>query len=148
MVDTYRKLINKQHRMKKTYQDLFMCVAFIAGNVYNEETKGQKKLAIIRKKLQPFLDTYNDEADAIKLDNALVVTEGEKKGKVVVEADGNYAYSAEGIAKCNKALKELSKKEFDYTPIVVNNPDELDQYVFLKGFVTGVEFKEEEEIEL
>ena len=64
MVDKYRKLINKQYKMKKSYKDLFMVVAYIAGNIYNEETKGQKKLGIIRKKLQSYLDAYNEDRDA------------------------------------------------------------------------------------
>jgi hypothetical protein len=80
----------------------------------------------------------------------MVVTEGEKKGKVIIEEDGNYAYTQENLPKLNKAAKELADKEFDYTPIVITNPEELEVYTFLKGWVTGVDFKEdlEEEIEL
>ena len=70
MVDKYRKLINKQYKMKKSYKDLFMVVAYIAGNIYNEETKGQKKLGIIRKKLQSYLDAYNEDRDALRLECA------------------------------------------------------------------------------
>jgi hypothetical protein len=150
MVDSYRKLINKQIKMKKTYKDLYMVAAYCAANIYNKETKGQIKLNKIREKLQPYLDEYTELRDALRLEYAMVVSEGEKKGKVIIEEDGNYAYTQENLPKLNKAAKELADKEFDYTPILITNPEELEVYTFLKGWVTGVDFKEdlEEEIEL
>lgn len=144
MVDKYRKLINKQYKMKKSYKDLFMVVAYIGGNIYNEETKGQKKLGIIRKKLQSHLDAYNEERDSLRLDAASI----NDKNNVIMDEKGEYSYTKENLTKLSKQVKELSDKEFDYQTIVINNPAELDQYVFLNGWVSGVEFKIEEEIEL
>jgi uncharacterized protein with WD repeat len=130
--------------MKKSYKDLFMVVAYIAGNIYNEETKGQKKLGIIRKKLQSYLDAYNEERDALRLENASC----DDKNNVIIDEKGEYSYSKDALAKFSKQVKELSDKEFDYQAIVINNPLELDQYIFLNGWVIGVDFKIEEEIEL
>ena len=144
MVDKYRKLINKQYKMKKSYKDLFMVVAYIAGNIYNEETKGQKKLGIIRKKLQSYLDAYNEDRDALRLECASC----DDKNNVIMDEKGEYSYSKENLAKLSKQIKELSDKMFDYQTIVITNPLELDQYTFLNGWVSGVEFKIEEEIEL
>jgi hypothetical protein len=121
-----------------------MVVAYIAGNIYNEETKGQKKLGIIRKKLQSYLDAYNEDRDALRLDCASC----DDKNNVIMDEKGEYSYSKENLAKLSKQIKELSDKEFDYQTIVINNPAELDQYVFLNGWVSGVEFKIEEEIKL
>lgn len=144
MVDKYRKLINKQYKMKKSYKDLFMVVAYIAGNTFNEETKGQKKLGIIRKKLQSHLDSYNEDRDSLRLDAASI----NDKNNVIVDEKGEYSYTKENLTKLSKQIKELSDKEFDYQTIVINNPSELDQYTFLNRWVSGVEFKIEEEIEL
>ena len=121
-----------------------MVVAYIAGNIYNEETKGQKKLGIIRKKLQSYLDAYNEERDALRLDFASC----DDKNNVIIDEKGEYSYTKDGLAKFSKQMKELSDKEFDYQTIVINNPAELDQYVFLNGWVSGVKFEVEEEIEL
>ena len=87
MVDKYRKLINKQYKMKKSYKDLFMVVAYIAGNIYNEETKGQKKLGIIRKKLQSYLDAYNEDRDALRLECASC----DDKNNVIMDEKGSIA---------------------------------------------------------
>jgi hypothetical protein len=35
---------------------------------------------------------------------------------------------------------ELFMSDFDYTPIQINSPSELDQYTFLYTWVNGVEF--------
>jgi hypothetical protein len=130
--------------VKKSYKDLYMVVAYTAANIMNESTKGQKKLALIRKKFQPYLDEYNEKRDELRLDHASV----DDKGNVILDEKGEYKFTKEGLKTLSQAVKELSDKEFDYTPITILNPDELEIYTFLEGWVTGVKFKKEEEIEL
>lgn len=130
--------------VKKTYKDLYMVVAYTAANIMNESTKGQKKLALIRKKFQPYLDEYNEKRDELRLDHASV----DDKGNLIMDEKGEYKFSKEGLKKLSQAVKELSDKEFDYTPILIINPEELELYTFLDGWVTGVKFEKEEEIKL
>jgi hypothetical protein len=130
--------------VKKTYKDLYMVVAYTAANIMNESTKGQKKLALIRKKFQPYLDEYNEKRDELRLDNASV----DDKGNLILDEKGEYKFSKEGLKKLSQEVKELSDKEFDYTPILIINPEELELYTFLDGWVSGVKFEKEEEIEL
>jgi hypothetical protein len=130
--------------VKKSYKDLYMVVAYTAANIMNESTKGQKKLALIRKKFQPYLDEYNEKRDELRLDHASV----DDKGNLIMDEKGEYKFSKEGLKKLSQAVKELSDKEFDYTPILIINPEELELYTFLDGWVSGVKFEKEEEIEL
>jgi hypothetical protein len=130
--------------VKKTYKDLYMVVAYTAANIMNESTKGQKKLALIRKKFQPYLDEYNEKRDELRLDNASV----DDKGNLILDEKGEYKFSKEGLKKLSQEVKELSDKEFDYTPILIINPEELELYTFLDGWVSGVKFEKEEEIQL
>jgi len=130
--------------MKKTYKDLYMVVAYTAANMMNESTKGQKKLGIIRKKLQIYLDEYNEKRDDLRLNNASV----DDKGNLILDEKGEYKFSKEALKKLSQEVKELSDKEFDYVPIEISKPDEMEVYTFLEGWVNGVKFEKEEEIEL
>lgn len=132
--------------MKKTFRDLFMFVGATAQNVYNEETKGQKKLKLIRDKVQSYLDDYQEQADGLRLDAASV----DDKGNLILDEKGEYKFTKEALKKLTLDIKELSKKEFNYTPITIINPSELDQYLFLEDWVIGVKFEKvtEELIEL
>jgi hypothetical protein len=130
--------------VKKSYKDLYMVVAYTAANIMNESTKGQKKLALIRKKFQPYLDEYNEKRDELRLDHASV----DDKGNLIMDEKGEYKFSKEGLKKLSQAVKELSDQEFDYTPILIINPEELELYTFLDGWVSGVKFEKEEEIQL
>jgi hypothetical protein len=130
--------------VKKTYKDLYMVVAYTAANIMNESTKGQKKLGLIRKKFQPFLDEYNEKRDELRLDHASC----DDKGNLILDEKGEYKFTKEGLKKLSQAVKELSDQEFDYTPILIINPEELEVYTFLDGWVNGVKFEKEEEIEL
>ena len=56
------------------------------------------------------------------------------------------AYS-DTIKKLTEQVKELSNKEFDFTPIEVLNPAGLEHFTFLENWTTGITFvKEEEEL--
>lgn len=122
--------------MKKTYADLFTLVALLNQNVKDAKTKGQKKLVKIAEKVKPYLDGYNEKAEDLRLDNASV----DKDGNLVLNEKGNYSFSKDGLKKLNASSKELNLSNFDYTVIQVNNPEGLDIYTFLDGWVEGVKF--------
>jgi hypothetical protein len=130
--------------MKKTYKDLYMVVAYTAANMMNESTKGQKKLGIIRKKFQIYLDEYNEKRDELRLNNASV----DDKGNLILDEKGEYKFSKDALKKLSQEVKELSDQEFDYTPIEISKPDEMEVYTFLDGWVNGVKFEKQEEVEL
>jgi len=126
------------------YSDLFVLTQNIKLNLGNQETKAQKKLVKIYEKLKPYLDEYQAQIDEIRLDFASV----DDKGNVIVDDKGNYKYTKEELKKFNKAFKELEAKEFDYNPIEVINKEGLAPYLFLEGWVSGVEFEKPQEEEL
>jgi hypothetical protein len=121
-----------------------MVVAYTAANIVDESIKGQKKLSLIRKKFQPYLDEYNEKRDELRLDHASC----DDKGNLILDEKGEYKFTKEGLKKLSQEVKDLSDKEFEYTPIEVINPEGLEIYTFLDGWVNGVKFEKEEEIEL
>lgn len=129
--------------MKKTYAELFVLVASLNANVKDGKTKGQKKLVKIAEKVKPYLDAYNEKAEDLRLDNASV----DKDGNLILNEKGNYSFSKDGLKKLNAASKELNLSDFDYTVIQVNNPEGLDIYTFLDGWVDGVKFIKTDKIE-
>ena len=129
--------------MKKSYAELFILVHFINNNAKDGKTKGQKKLVLIAKKVQVKLDEYNEKAEDLRLDAASV----DKDGNLILNEKGNYSFSKEGLKKLNEKSKDLNLSSFDFDPIVVNNPEGLEIYPFLDGWVTGVKFKDLETID-
>jgi hypothetical protein len=129
--------------MKKSYAELFILVHFLNNNAKDGKTKGQKKLVLIAKKVQVHLDEYNEKAEELRLDAASV----DKDGNLILNEKGSYSFSKDSLKKLNQQSKDLNLSSFDYDPIVVNNPDGLDIYPFLNGWVTGVKFKDIETID-
>jgi cobalamin biosynthesis Co2+ chelatase CbiK len=129
--------------MKKSYVELFTLVHFLNSNAKDGKTKGQKKIVLISKKVQLFLDDYNEKAEELRLDAASV----DKDGNLILNEKGSYSFSKDGLKRLNEKSKELNLSTFDFDPIVINNPEGLEIYPFLDGWVTGVEFKEIEIIE-
>jgi hypothetical protein len=129
--------------MKKSYAELFILVHFLNNNAKDGKTKGQKKLILISKKVQVFLDEYNEKAEELRLDAASV----DKDGNLILNEKGSYSFSKDGLKKLNQQSKDLNLSSFDFNPIVVNNPEGLDIYPFLNGWVTGVKFKDIETID-
>jgi F420-dependent methylenetetrahydromethanopterin dehydrogenase len=66
----------------------------------------------------------------------------------VLNEKGEYRFTKEAIKKLTEQVKELSNKEFDFTPIPVVNPQGLEHFTFLEDWVTGITFIKEEEEEL
>lgn len=129
--------------MKKSYAELFTLVHFINANAKDGKTKGQKKLVLIAKKVQVKLDEYNEKAEELRLEAASV----DKDGNLILNEKGSYSFSKDGLKKLNQQSKDLNLSSFDFDPIVVNNPEGLDIYPFLDGWVTGVKFKDLENID-
>jgi hypothetical protein len=128
----------------KTNADLMTLVQLLNANVGEGKTKGQKKLIKIGERIQKHLDEFNEKKEELRLDNASV----DKDGNLLLNEKGEYSFSKEGVKKLNQQLKELLLSEINFEPIVVINPEGLDTYSFLNGWVKGVEFKKVEEIEL
>jgi hypothetical protein len=129
--------------MKKSYAELFTLVYNLNTNAKDGKTKGQKKLILIAKKVQIHLDQYNEKAEELRLDAASV----DKDGNLILNEKGSYSFSKDGLKKLNQQSKDLNLSEFDFDPIVVNNPEGLEIYPFLSGWVTGVKFKDIETID-
>jgi hypothetical protein len=128
----------------KTNADLMTLVQLLNANVGEGKTKGQKKLIKIGERIQKHLDEFNEKKEELRLDNASV----DKDGNLLLNEKGEYSFSKEGVKKLNSQLKDLLLTEINFEPIQVINPEGLDLYSFLNGWVKGVEFKQVEEIEL
>ena len=59
-------------KVTKTYGDLLQMIQLLNYSIKDGNTIGEKKLAVFAKKLQSYLDTYNEKLEDIKLDNASV----------------------------------------------------------------------------
>ncbi len=110
--------------------------------IKGEDTKVSQKLGKIAKKLEKYVIEYNEQVEEIRIDNAST----DDKGVILKEEKGGYKFSKEGLKKIMKQIKELNEKEFTYEKINVVNPSGLEEFTFLKDWLTGVEFKKEEEL--
>jgi hypothetical protein len=126
------------------YSDLKLLSSILQSVITNEETKVQKKLIKIYDKLKPSLQEYQDKANELRIDNASV----DEKDILLLDEKGNYRFSKQNIKILNKQLQELDNQEIVFEKIAITNPQGLEDYLFLKDWVTGVPFKEEEEEEL
>jgi hypothetical protein len=126
------------------YKDLILTMSLLVANIGDQKTKTQKKLLKIHEQLKKHYDAYQEKIGELRLDNASV----DKDGNLILDEKGEYKYNKEGLKKLNESVKELIEAEFEYKPIEVMNPDGLDIHVYLKGWVNGVKFQDEETIDL
>jgi hypothetical protein len=126
------------------YNELIKTMNTISVLAGNGETKIQKKLIKLFEKLKVYYSVYEEKVEEIRLDNASV----DEKGNLIVDEKKGYKYSKEGLKKLNSAVKELAEKDFEYKKIEIINKEGFDKMVFLKDFVEGIEFINEEEEEL
>lgn len=110
--------------------------------VKGEDTKISQKLVKIAKKLEKYVNEYNEQVEEIRIDNAST----DDKGVILKEEKGGYKFSKDGLKKVLKQIKELNEKEFIYEKINVVNPAGLEEFSFLQDWVSGVEFIKEEEL--
>ena len=112
---------------------------FVIGNA---ETKTQKKLQKIYDKIKDCHKSYQEQIEELRLDNCEV----DEKGMLLLNDKSEYRYTKDGVKKLTRQIKELGEKEFDFKPIEVVNPQGLEEFIFLKNWVIGVEFINEEEL--
>ena len=131
--------------MKRKYAEIIVLSRILSHFAGDQKTKAQKKLAKINEKLKPYLDKYEEQAEEYRLDNASV----DKDGNLVLKENGGYSYTKDGLKKLTEKSKELNLTEVDFIAIQIVNPDGLEEFGFLNGWVEGVEFTNlDEEIEL
>jgi hypothetical protein len=116
--------------------------AIKVATIKDKETKIGKKLAKVYEKVKKHHEDFNKQAEELRIDNAST----DDKGVLLLDAKGEYKFSKEGLKKLMAQLKELGQKEFEFTKIPVVNPAGLEEYSFLKDWLTGVEFITEEEL--
>ena len=114
----------------------------INHQVKEQDTKVSQKLGKIAKKLEKYVNEYNEQVEEIRIDNAST----DDKGVILKEEKGGYKFGKDGLKKVMKQIKELNEKEFIYETINVVNPAGLEEFTFLNGWVNGVEFITEEEL--
>lgn len=129
--------IKSINTMKKKYAELFVLVGALNHFAQGGKTKGQKKLIKIAERLKPILDDYNEKAEDLRLDNASV----DKDGNLLLNEKGGYQFTKEGAKKLAQQSKELNLSSFEFEAIKVINPEGLEIFDFLSGWVEGVEFK-------
>lgn len=135
-------------KVTKTYSELLMLVRAINIVTSSKEenasnNKGIKKLQKIGTKIKEHLDTYNDKLEDIRLDNANT----DKDGSLLLDDNGGYKFSKEGLKNLNKAVKELLDSTFEFYQFTFSN-EGIENYGFLEGWVEGLEFpKAEAEVE-
>ena len=114
----------------------------VKQQVKGEDTKVSQKLGKIAKKLEKYINEYNEQVEEIRIDNAST----DDKGVILKEEKGSYKFGKDGLKKVMKQIKELNEKEFIYEKINVVNPAGLEEFTFLQDWVSGVEFIKEEEL--
>jgi hypothetical protein len=124
-----------------TYKDLIETMQQLVHNIGNQETKTQKKLLAIHGKLKKYYENYEELLNDIRLENAMT----EDNGALILDEKGGYKYNKDGQRKMYKEIKDLLNKEFYYDLIEVINTKGLEEHVYLKDFITGVKFAEDNE---
>lgn len=123
------------------YRNLIETMQLLAANVGSQETKVQKKLVKIHAKLKSYYEEYSEALGDLKLDHAST----DDKGNVIMNEKGEYSFTKDAMKKLNADIKVLLEKEFDFKVIEVVNPEGLEIHTYLKDFVKGVKFKEEDD---
>jgi hypothetical protein len=124
--------------IKKNYAEIIVLAQVLKHFVEDGKTKAQKKLAKISEKLKPYLEKYDELADDLRLENASV----DKDGNLLLKENGGYFYTKENLKKLNAESKKLNLTEVEFEVIEIINPDGLEEFVWLKEWVNGVDFKE------
>lgn len=122
------------------YEKIGLVIGQINQVIGKQETKVQKKLFKFGEKLKPYQEQYVNKIEELRLDNAAT----DDKGVLVTDEKGEYKFSKDGLKKLREDIKKLNESEFDFTPIEVLNPKGLEEFYFLKDWVNGVTFDEQE----
>jgi len=125
-----------------TYKDLTKFITDLKNNIGTQETKVQMKLYRIFDLVKPYFEEYRKLAEELRIDHCAV----NDKGVLLKDEKGNYQFTKDSQKALIKDLEKLDNEEFTYSQIQINKPEGLHNLIFLKGWVTGVEFEELEEI--
>lgn len=127
----------------KKYKDLNLLINRISNVLFqkspNGYSKGQKKLELIVDVLKTHIEKMNSMKNAIYLNNA-----HEVDGVLAIGKNQEYLYSKEGAKQRDKDLEDLMESEFAFNKIQISRPEGLENYIFLKDWVEGIVFEEEE----
>lgn len=123
------------------YKELIETLELIGRNLDGTENKTQKKLVKIYGKLKTYYDVYDELRNDYRLEHASV----DEKGNVVLNDKGDYVFTKDALKLLQKDLKNLLHQEFIYEKINVVNPSGLEDHIYLKQWVDGVEFKIDED---
>lgn len=123
-----------------TYGELHNLVLIIQRISGAQETKVQKKLFKVYEKVKKTYEDYLEKVEELRLDNALT----DDKGGLILTDQGKYRFGKDGLKKLNKDIAALDAQEFPFEKIPVVNPQGLEEFTFLKDWLSGVDFKEEE----
>lgn len=126
------------------YRDLNVLANNLQAVITNEETKVQKKLVKIFEKVKPIVEEFQEKANDLRIDNASV----DEKDILLLDEKGGYKFTKDGLKALTKQLQDLDNQEFEFTKINVVNPQGLEKFIFLKDWLSGVDFLEEEDEEL
>ena len=122
------------------YEKIGLVIGQINQVIGKQETKVQKKLFKFGEKLKPYQEEYVNKIEELRLDNAAT----DDKNVLIVDEKGEYKFTKEGLKKLRDDIKSLNESEFDFKPIEVLNPKGLEEFHFLKDWVNGVTFDEQE----
>ena len=126
------------------YNQLQTLVASINAVIGSQETKVQKKLFKIYEKVKSYHESYQAQVEELRLDNAST----DDKDILLLDEKNGYKFTKENIKKLTAQVKELGEKEFEFTTILVVNPQGLEDFTFLEEWTSGIEFIKEIEEEL
>ena len=126
------------------FKQLNTLVASINAVIGNSESKTQKKLVKIYDKVKSHHESYQAQVEELRLDNAST----DDKDILLLDEKNGYKFTKESIKKLTTQVKELGEKEFEFTTILVVNPQGLEDFNFLEDWTTGITFVKEEEEEL
>lgn len=122
------------------YEKIGLVITQINAVIGKQETKVQKKLFKFGEKLKPYQEQYVTKVEELRLDNAAT----DDKNVLITDEKGEYKFSKDGLKKLREDIKKLNESEFDFKPIEVLNPKGLEEFHFLKDWVNGVTFDEQE----
>lgn len=123
------------------YKQLIEVLELISKNLENQDSKTQKKLVKIYTKLKTYYDVYDELRNDYRLEHASV----DEKGNIVLNEKDDYVFTKDSLKLLQKDLKNLLNQTFDYQVINVVNPSGLENHVYLKDWVDGVNFNLEDD---
>lgn len=122
------------------YKELKTLVSNLEITIGNQETKLEAKLHKVYKKIEVTYNDYLSKVEELRLDNALT----DEKNALILDEKGKYKFSKEGLKKLIKDIDDLNDQDFTFKKIPVVNPQGLEEFTFLKDWLSGIEFKAEE----